>query len=322
MVLLKGTNYDYSGQNSSKILEGSETGKTSLFIANTEGFANGDYVLINPGNEQSEIVKITADVANDTKLTITALKFNHLKNENVYRLPYNQMRFYESSSLTGTYSLIDNSTVELSYATNTTNFDHTLANANYYYKRTFYNESSLTESDISLSVAWVIDDEDLYITPEELRMYLQFDANDYPKPSDYRFFIKLAMTEVDLDLDSTNDGILMISTLLYGRYLVMKALASRAISKGYVQVNAEGRTITKAYQEFVLDSENSLQEYKEFLLRNGRREATSTNFMTDTALIDSLTRTDIINIMNGTSNAVDMQGTTLRSYFDSLRSSR
>ena len=147
----------------------------------------------------------------------------------------------------------------------------------------------------------------LYATEDELRRYLQFDINDYPSMEDMRYFIKIAMINVDLDLDTSNTNLLFIATLLQGRYLVMKALASRSISKGYVQVNAEGRTITKAYQEFVLDAENSLQEYKEFLLRNGRREATSTNFLDDTSLIDDYTREDIINIMTGVTDGEDFQ---------------
>lgn len=160
-----------------------------------------------------------------------------------------------------------------------------------------------------------LEDQSLYVTPEELRKFLQYDINDYPSPDDMRFFIKLAMKKIALDIDSSDENILFIATLLLSKTYVLRSLASRSIKTGYVQVNAEGRTITKAYQEYVLDAENSLQEYKEFMLSVDRRETTSTNFLTDTTLVDSWTRTYITQVLNGTSNAIDAQSGYKGSYF-------
>jgi len=164
-------------------------------------------------------------------------------------------------------------------------------------------------------------DEELYVTPLELRTYLQYDTNDYPTEEDMRFYIKFSMKRLALDIDSSDENILFIATLLFAKYQVLRGLAARSIKTGYVQVNAEGRTITKAYQEFVLDAENSYQEYKEFLLSVGRQEAMSTNFMDDTSIVSSWTRNDIIAVMNGTSNALDDQYGYRYNYFWRRRSS-
>jgi len=306
MVLLRGLNYDYSGEQHSKITESVAVGAVTLTLQNTEGFADDDYIVIAPNTEKSEIVKIDALVINNAKVTTTAFKFNHVIGDVVYRLPYNQMRFYEHPTADMTSAAVV-ATVDMNFADVYTKYPYPDTYPDYYYKRTFYNSTTFVESNIDLSIAWQTDDEELYVTAEEMRMFLQFDNNDFPAPSDLRFFIKIAMANVGLDLESSNSTLLFIATLYNTKALVMRALASRSISKGYVQINAEGRTISKAYQEFVLEAENTLQEYKEFLLRNGRREATSTNFLNNTALIDDYTRLDIINMMNGVTDGQDFQ---------------
>ena len=101
MVLLRGLNYDYSGQQSSKINTAASAAATTLVVENTEGFSDDDYLLINPGNEQSEIVRINDTVSSDTSLTVTALKFAHAVGEKVFRMPFNQMKFYECSTEDG-----------------------------------------------------------------------------------------------------------------------------------------------------------------------------------------------------------------------------
>ena len=53
-------------------------------------------------------------------------------------------------------------------------------------------------------------DEELNVTPEELRTFLQYDENDYPNKADMRFLIKVAEKRITLDLDSSNENILFI----------------------------------------------------------------------------------------------------------------
>lgn len=314
MVLLQGLNYDYSNQQKSILTTAPVLGATKLVVKNTAGLADDDYLVIAPGTEKSEIVKIGAAVSSDVQLTISALKFSHYVNDEIYRLNYNQMKFYESSD-NDTFTVIANSTVEMDYSTNNTTYDYTSSTADYYYKRIFVNENSVATSDIALSISWQPDDEELYVTPGELRTFLQFEENDFPNPTDMRFFIKVAMKKVTLDIDSSNTNILFIATLLLSKYFTVRGLATKSVGKGYIQVMAEGRTITKSYQEFVLEAENVYQEYKEFILSTTRTESTRTNFLDDTTQIDAWTRSDIIGIMNGTSDGIDVQQDYRFSYF-------
>ena len=305
MVLLEGLNYDYSGQERTFLKDKVGVGSTTLKVDNTEGFADDDYLVIDAGKETAEIIRINATVASNDTLTITATKFVHQENAKVFRLPYNQMKFYECATVDGTYVLISGATVEMTFATKYTNF--TGGTADYYYKRVFYNATSTAVSPIAEANYWQTTDEELYITPAELRTVLQFDENDYPTKEDMRFLIKVAMKKIALDLDTSNVNILFLGTLLLSKSFVLRGLASRSVSKGYVHVNAEGRTITKAYQELVLDAENTTQEYKEFVIANNRTEAQSTQFMDDTTMINSWTRSEIIAMMQGQTNAVDFQ---------------
>ena len=158
--------------------------------------------------------------------------------------------------------------------------------------------------------------------------YLLQDAILISFPKCGRTWLRMILAKILKNLGYNNKTYEMIYSihkrprklkLLLGRSYIMRALATKSVSKGYIQVNAEGRTITKAYQELVLEAENTLQEYKEFIMNTTRREATSTQFLDDTSVIDSWTRQDIINIMNGVSDGEDFQRTYDLSFYWSRR---
>jgi hypothetical protein len=318
MVLLKGLNYDYTGQVSSKIITAAVAAGVALILENTEGLADDDYIVIAPGTETAEIVRIDAAVASDTVLVITALKFDHAVGVSVFRLPFNQMQFYESATVDGTYIAIANSTTDMDYSTNYTNFDDTTGDIDYYFKRTFYNENTAVESDIDLSNSWQTDDESLYITPEQLRTWIQFDENDYPNHNDMRSLIALSQDKMTFDFDSSDPVFNRIALFLLSRSMVLRSLATRSLSKGYITINAEGRQVTKAHQELVLEAENTMSEYKEFVRSILTSEVASTNFMDNTTIVGSLTRQRYIDILTGTQNAIDSEFS--RRFYGSSRS--
>ncbi len=302
MALLSGLNYDYTGQQTTKITAQIGTGSITLKVENSEGFNVDDYIVIDPKNEKSEILRI-ATIPDNLTITISASKFKHELNASLYRIPYNQMRFYSSTDVAGTYSLIAAGTSEMAYAGLYTNFEYTAGSASLYYKRTFYNSSTTTESDIAEADYWQTGDESLYVNAEELRVFLQFDQNDYPNPEDMTSIIKIAQRKIALDVDSSNQEILFLSTLMLSKAFVLRALATRSLSKGYITINVEGRNVTKAYQELVLDAENVEKEYEIFIRNNTRTETSKTNFMDDTTIVSPETRRNFIRTLAGTSNA-------------------
>lgn len=304
MVLLRGLNYDFTGQTYGETAYPVGIGDTTLRMINTEGFTTNDYILFEPGTERSEIIKVSS-VTNSTTMVISAFTFAHDSGLKVFRMPYNQMKFYSCATATGTYALITSSTKNMNYADIYTTHEYVPAATDLYFKRTFYNSTTTTESDISIAEYWETNDEELYITPEEMRVFMQLSVNDKPNSDDIRTIIRMAQDNVDLDCDTSNEKILRIATFMMAKFYILRALATKSISKGYVTVNAEGRTITKAYQELVLEAENTFNEYKDFINDNLRSEVTKTNFLNDTSIIDSDVRQNFLDIMDGVSNAED-----------------
>lgn len=304
MSLLKGLNFDYSGQESTVLTAEIGNGSVTVKVLNIAGFSADDYILINPKTETAEILLISSGTGTDT-LTVSASSFKHSPGEKVYRLPFNQMKFYKASSADGSYSAISGATVDMMYQDNWTRFDYGSGSSADYYKRTFYNENSGAESDISLADYWQTSDEELYITPQELRSLMQFTENDFPRGSDMVEQIKLAQRKIGLDVSSSNPDVLFIATFLLSKAYVLKALASRSLSKGYITVNVEGRSITKAYQELVLESENVMQEYYTFINTQLTSEVSMTTYIGD--VVDADTLQDIKDRLYGINNAISQQ---------------
>jgi len=307
MVLLRALNYDFAGQISSYFTSIGNAGVKTINILNNNGFAISDYVLIEPYTDRAEIVKISSISLNTSLIITTGLKFDHNINSKLYKIPYNQIRYYSSTSATGTFTYLTASITDMDYRDIFTPFNYSTLLTGLFYKRTFYNATTLVESDIGLSDYWQTNDEYFIITPQQLRTLLQFDANDYPNEDDLRTFIKMAQSQFLLDCSSSNNSINFIGLFMLSKYHVLRSLATRAVSKGYVTINAEGRQITKAYQELVLEAENTFEEYKVFLKNNLQKEATSTQPMTNSGVVDSEMILTFKDMMTGVENAVNMQ---------------
>lgn len=308
MVLLRGANYDFSAQQKSKFDADAAAAAVSITVENTEGFAVDDYVVLHPRNEQSEIVKVTA-VTDDTTLAVTALKFAHFSGEFIYRMPYNRMRFYSSTSATGTYALIAGSETELSYADDYTTYEYVAGTSALFYKRTFYNTTTTTESDIAISDYWQTSEEELILTPDELRALMLLDKQDCPDENHLRTIMRLAQDNVLLDISTSNPAILRIAMFLRSKASLLRALAVKAKAKGYITINIEGREITKAEQEFILDAENTKNEYMSFISANLTNEVKITKFLTDSAFILPETRTQVLDLWQGSQNVADLDNT-------------
>jgi len=108
-------------------------GATSLEVINANGFATDDYIIIEDiNNERAEIRKITVTA---NSFAVTALTFAHNTKTKVSRLQYNQVKFYEDSTL------LDTVDINPDYYTKTTSD----VDADKTYSIVYYNETS-TES--------------------------------------------------------------------------------------------------------------------------------------------------------------------------------
>ena len=123
---------------------------TTLYVKSTNIFADTNYIIIGEeGNEKTEIKKVNAAVSSDTELTSTAVEFSHNEGDPVIYCRYNQIRFYMSATLTGTYTLQTTVEVDVDNPSKQTIWDDTDGVSTNYYKVSYYNDVTTLESSLS-----------------------------------------------------------------------------------------------------------------------------------------------------------------------------
>lgn len=124
------------------------TGVTSIVVKNSNRFAANDRIMLGEmGQEKTEIVTVSAVAADGMTITIGATVFSHEADTPVYRLRFDQARFYRSTTTsTGSYSLIATVDLDVDNANLSTLYDDTSGLASYYYKMTVYHSISTLES--------------------------------------------------------------------------------------------------------------------------------------------------------------------------------
>lgn len=131
---------------------------TTLAVKNNDRFAANDRIMIGEmGDEKTEIVTVSS-VSGGTTIVTGATVFAHEADTPVYRLRFDQVRFYRSTTgINGTYSVISTQNLDVDNANLTTIYDDTTGISTYYYKTTFYHSISLLESafsDIIAATGW------------------------------------------------------------------------------------------------------------------------------------------------------------------------
>ena len=128
---------------------------TTLVVDNTDGFSANDYIVIGTlGKETAEIVKIASNDS-DTQLTIAAVNFAHAVNEPVKRTPFNQVKFLQCSTATGTYAADGSAeSMQVDNKDLLTGHQTTLASArDKYWKVIYYNSTSTNQTSESDATA-------------------------------------------------------------------------------------------------------------------------------------------------------------------------
>lgn len=83
----------------------------SLTIDNNSGLANADYVLIEDvSTSRAEIAKINAAVTAGTIIQVDTLKFPHNVGVKIYKIGYNQIKFFHSDTVAGIKTLLGSAT--------------------------------------------------------------------------------------------------------------------------------------------------------------------------------------------------------------------
>lgn len=122
---------------------------TSLTVKNNNRFAANDRIMIGEmGQEKTEVVTVSA-VSGGTVLTVGTTVFEHAADAPVYKLLFDQVKFYRATSLNGSYSVISTQNLDVDNANLTTSYDDVSGTISHYYKFTFYHSVSAVESSFS-----------------------------------------------------------------------------------------------------------------------------------------------------------------------------
>lgn len=124
-------------------------GTTDHQVKNASNFVADDRVQIGePGREKTEIVTVVS--VTDTEIVTGATLYPHDANSPVYRLRFDQVKFYRSTDgIDGTYSELTAIAIDVDQAELTTVYDDTSGISSYYYKVSYYNSVSTLESSLS-----------------------------------------------------------------------------------------------------------------------------------------------------------------------------
>ena len=138
------------GLEKSYLASSTSAGATVLTVKNDDRFLANDKIMIGEmGREKTEIVTVSS-LSGSTTLNIGATVFPHSADEPVYRLRYDQVKFYRSTTgVSGSYTLISTQTIDVDNANLTTIYDDTTGLAAYYYESSYYNSVAGIESALS-----------------------------------------------------------------------------------------------------------------------------------------------------------------------------
>ena len=122
---------------------------TTVKVKNTDGFVTTKYAVLGAvGYEQAELVQTGTVTSPDTLAGFTTL-YPHNADDRVTVFDYNQIKIYRSTTgINGTYSLLG-SPINIQIDHDATPFEDTTSQSTYYYKFSYYNSTSLLESDLS-----------------------------------------------------------------------------------------------------------------------------------------------------------------------------
>lgn len=208
-------------------------------------------------------------------------------------------KIYTSSTETGVYT-------EIAAVTpiTITQYWHETGAQGDWYKISFHNSISNVTGPLSDAFNPELSTQ-LHVTPTELRKFMQFDSQDFPNDEDVTLFLEQANVQLKDDAKGIGDKPkLKLLSLLLGASFICRALATKSLAYGYIQVSLEGGTITKAYDALMRISEFYFDKYQEQLAKDTKDYAITTFA---SGRVGEDVSVDILDIQNGVRDALDYQ---------------
>ncbi|MFA5396246.1 MAG: phage protein Gp36 family protein [Methanogenium sp.] len=157
-------------------------GQTSLSVENSQGFASADYLVVDIiGSEIAELLKISSTSTNSITLA-SAITIAHAKGTQLQVIRYNQRKFYRSSTEDGTYSHLSSEGSPVNIQVDQpegTEFEDSSGTSSSWYKSTYYNSTTGTESSLDDAVATKAGDTEHYTSIYKIKVEAGFQNNSY-----------------------------------------------------------------------------------------------------------------------------------------------
>ena len=172
----------------------------SLTLVSNIGFSDNDFICIGyEGNELAELVQINQAVTAGTSIRVDTLKFNHKKGEPITLFRFNKRKFYGSTTSGGSYTELtsDGSPKDIQVDDPMGTFIEYTGTTYNYFKSTYYNSETTTESDIDDSEAVAGDESLRYASIYGIRKMAGLAGN--PRYSDGRIEDKRKNAENEID---------------------------------------------------------------------------------------------------------------------------
>lgn len=256
-------------------------GATTITVKNSDRYAGNDRIMIGEmGNEGTEVVTVSALVGNGTDLTIGATVYPHSADDPVYRLRFDQVKFYRSTTTsTGTYTVVSTQNLDVDNETLETYYDDTSGTSAYYYKFTFYNSLAAIESgfsDIIGGSGWrreqvgniideilreVADPQERHVTRTEIMGYFN-DVNDdlqvdVAKPYDFLHSRRVVAQSANanyIDWPTDSNGKQVMWAFDYMDYQFLDSTTTPATNVTYTLKTIPEPEFRNIYQDNTIDS--------------------------------------------------------------------
>ena len=229
---------------------------TSSTVENNKSFANNDYVVFGlPGEELTEIVKLTGVSGTTTISHSTGPVFAHTARTPISQIMYNQVKIYSATSETGSYSLLD--TVDLTLDQDYTIYRDTAGTESTWYKIKYYNATTLALSSFSSVVKGTgYTDESLAsMTDEVLEEFGDLGSKEISRDR-VKNLLKAAVRKVILEVIKVySEYRKQYTTATHTSGTALYDLPTRFLDFVRVDVNYTGSGATAAYKVETFESE-------------------------------------------------------------------
>jgi len=157
-----------------------EASQTTLSVLDPTGFSANDYIVLGEiGNENSEICKISTTSTNSITIAVATVK-KHYKDEPIREIKYNQRKFYRSTAETGTFTHLSGEGSPINVKVDDpqgTILEDTTGTSTSWYKATYYNSTSASETSLDDAIAVQAGDADHYTSIYKILKESGFDNN-------------------------------------------------------------------------------------------------------------------------------------------------